>query len=180
MTPHPKELLTRRLTARPPRAEDFGWLRMLHSDPRVTATLSADGNPFAEDATRAALAAALEHWQRHGAGIRYFFERGGGDFVGYCGLRRAVVEGREETELLYAVRAEHWRKGYGAEMARAALREGFETLGFQELVAFTLPHNAGSRGVMERCGMRYERDIVHAGLPHVLYRIRREEFSASV
>jgi hypothetical protein len=30
---------------------------------------------------------------------------------------------------------------------------------------------------MERCGMRYKRDIVHAGLPHVLYRIGREDFA---
>jgi RimJ/RimL family protein N-acetyltransferase len=179
MTSLAPEMLTDRLAGRPPRAEDFALLRRLHCDPRVTATLSADGRPLAEESTRAALASAIDHWRREAAGIRYFFERAGGDFVGYCGLRRAVVEGREEIELLYAVRAEHWRKGYGAEMARAVLREGFEALGLQEVVAFTLPHNAGSRGVMERCGMRYQREIVHAGLPHVLYRIRREEFALS-
>jgi len=27
--------------------------------------------------------------------------------------------------------------------------------------------------VMEKSGFEYERDIVHAGLPHVLYRQRR-------
>jgi hypothetical protein len=27
--------------------------------------------------------------------------------------------------------------------------------------------------VMEKAGFEYERDIVHAGLPHVLYRRRR-------
>jgi ribosomal-protein-alanine N-acetyltransferase len=179
MKPHAMELLTDRLAGRPPRAEDFALLRTLHSDPRVTATLSADGNPFSADSTRAALASAMKHWRLHGAGIRYFFERAGGDFVGYCGLRHAVVEGREEIELLYAVRADHWRKGYGAEMARAVLREGFESLGYRDVVAFTLPHNTGSRAVMERCGMQVEREIVHAGLTHVLYRIRREEFALS-
>jgi RimJ/RimL family protein N-acetyltransferase len=30
-----------------------------------------------------------------------------------------------------------------------------------------------SRRVMEKLGMAYERDVVHAGLPHVLYRLRR-------
>jgi ribosomal-protein-alanine N-acetyltransferase len=177
MTPHTKEILTERLAGRPPCAEDFDLLRMLHTDARVMATLAADGNPLSAEATRAALDSAVEHWRRHGFGIRYFFERVGADFVGYCGLRHAVVDGRAAIELLYAVRAKHWRMGYGAEMARAALREGFEALRFQEMVAFTLPHNAGSRGVMERCGMRYQRDIVHAGLPHVLYRIRREDFA---
>jgi RimJ/RimL family protein N-acetyltransferase len=177
MTHHDQELHTERLLGRPPREPDVELLRMLHSDPRVTATLSVDGKPFAEDATRAALDSAIEHWRRHGFGIRYFFERAGGDFVGYCGLRHAIVEGSEVIELLYAVRAAHWRKGYGAEMALVAVREGFERFGFQEIVAFTLPTNSGSRGVMEQCGMRYQRDIIHAGLRHVLYRIRRKDFA---
>jgi hypothetical protein len=30
------------------------------------------------------------------------------------------------------------------------------------------------RAVMEKLGMRYERDVEHAGLPHVLYRLTRE------
>jgi hypothetical protein len=28
--------------------------------------------------------------------------------------------------------------------------------------------------VMEKLGMTYERDVEHAGLPHVLYRLARE------
>jgi RimJ/RimL family protein N-acetyltransferase len=39
-------------------------------------------------------------------------------------------------------------------------------------VSFTLPHNAASRRVMEKAGLTYERDITHAGLPHVLYRLK--------
>jgi RimJ/RimL family protein N-acetyltransferase len=37
-------------------------------------------------------------------------------------------------------------------------------------VAVTLTTNTASRRVMEKLGMNYERDIEHAGLPHVLYR----------
>jgi RimJ/RimL family protein N-acetyltransferase len=32
---------------------------------------------------------------------------------------------------------------------------------------------------MEKCGFRFERDITHAGRPHVLYRITAEEFAAA-
>lgn len=177
MIPQPSKFSTARMDARQPMEGDFALLRTLHADSRVAATLSADGQPFCENATLAALESTIDHWRRYGFGVRYFFSRDDGEFIGYCGLRHATVERREEIELLYAVRAEHWRKGYGAEMARAVLREGFERLGFGEIVAFTLPTNTGSRGVMERCGMRYERGIMHAGLPHVLYRIRRAEFT---
>ena len=54
-------------------------------------------------------------------------------------------------------------------MARAILHIA-STLGLRDLVAFTLPSNLGSRGVMEKVGFRYERDIRWANLPHVLYR----------
>jgi ribosomal-protein-alanine N-acetyltransferase len=53
------------------------------------------------------------------------------------------------------------------------VRIGLEDVGLDELVAFTLPANVRSRRVMEKAGLGYEKDIVHAGLPHVLYRIRR-------
>ncbi len=54
-------------------------------------------------------------------------------------------------------------------MARAILDIATK-LGIRDLVAFTLPTNLGSRGVMEKAGFRYERDITWANLPHVLYR----------
>ena len=59
------------------------------------------------------------------------------------------------------------------ELAHACVEVGFEQLGLLEIVAFTLPDNIASRRVMEKAGFRYERDIVHAGLPHVLYRRQR-------
>jgi [ribosomal protein S5]-alanine N-acetyltransferase len=43
-------------------------------------------------------------------------------------------------------------------------------------VAFTLATNQASRRVMEKVGGQFESDIVHAGLPHVLYRITREAY----
>jgi RimJ/RimL family protein N-acetyltransferase len=39
------------------------------------------------------------------------------------------------------------------------------------VVCFTLTTNRASQRVMEKAGFEYERDIVHAGLPHVFYRI---------
>jgi len=40
------------------------------------------------------------------------------------------------------------------------------------VVAVTLPVNARSRRVMEKVGMTYDRDWLHADIPHVLYRVR--------
>ena len=49
----------------------------------------------------------------------------------------------------------------------------FDVLGLPDLVTYTLPGNLASRRVMEKLGFTYEREVVHADLPHVLYRLTR-------
>jgi len=81
------------------------------------------------------------------------------------------------VELLYAMRSIHWRKGFASEAAEACLAFGFGELALEEIAAFTLPTNLGSRAVMTGRGFVYVRPIVHAGLPHLLYRLRRDVWS---
>jgi RimJ/RimL family protein N-acetyltransferase len=66
-----------------------------------------------------------------------------------------------------------WGNGYATESARGAIAYGFDALDLDEVAATTLPHNARSRAVMERLGMTFAGDVVHAGLPHVLYLLHR-------
>ena len=47
----------------------------------------------------------------------------------------------------------HWGNGYATEAAREALRFGFEEVGLDEIVSFTVPQNVRSRRVMERIGL---------------------------
>jgi RimJ/RimL family protein N-acetyltransferase len=44
------------------------------------------------------------------------------------------------------------------------------SLGLDSIMAYTRVDNRASRRVMEKLGLHYERDVEHAGLPHVLYR----------
>ena len=164
---------TDRLVGRPPTAQDFGALRQLHADPFVMRTLSATGQPLPEAWSRAVLQRIVEHFRRYGFGAWFFRTREDGDFVGYCGLKHSLVEGAPVVELLYSMRSLHWRKGFASEAASASLAFGFDQLELEQIVAFTLPYNHGSRAVMKGCGFAFERSIVHAGLPHVLYRLRR-------
>ena len=56
-------------------------------------------------------------------------------------------------------------------MAAAILERAFGALGLSNVVAFALTSNRASQRVMEKLGFRYERHVLHAGLPHVLSRI---------
>ena len=46
-------------------------------------------------------------------------------------------------EIMWRLAREHWGRGYAAEAARAALREGFELHRLDAIVSFTVP--AGAR-----------------------------------
>ena len=67
-------------------------------------------------------------------------------------------------------------QGYATEVAAAWLRYGFEEANLARVVAVADPENAGSRRVMEKLGMRYEKNERHYGKDCVFYAISREEF----
>lgn len=163
----PSRFETPRMIAERVSDSDFDDLVRMNQDTRVMATL---GGVRSENETGEALSAMLAHWNRHGFGIWIFRERGTRAFVGRAGLRNRRVEEIGEIELLYAVMAEFWQSGFASEMARALLDLARE-IGIESVVAFTLPSNLGSRRVMEKAGMHFEREITWAGLPHLLYRI---------
>ena len=83
-----------------------------------------------------------------------------------------------------------WGRGYATEIGRAGLDYAFSVLGVEEVVSFTEVHNARSRAVMERLGMRYVGRILRPGLiagsaavhkdaPFALYRITRSAHDPS-
>jgi [ribosomal protein S5]-alanine N-acetyltransferase len=150
------------------RESDFQDLFRLNQDPEVAKTMAGTRS---EAETREFIQRAIAHWERYGYGFWTFRDRNGGSFIGRGGLRHVEIDGAAEIEIAYAVMPEFWRRGLATEMAQAFVDIAAQ-LGLRNLVAFTLPTNAGSRGVMEKVGFRYERDIIWFNLPHVLYRRR--------
>lgn len=163
------ETLTPRLLLRSMAEEDLDDLTRMHLDPRVMATLGGIRSP---DETRQWLAQKLEHWRQHGFGLWLVRERQTGEFAGRGGLQHVEIDGRDEIEVGYCFRAEHWGRGLATELARESIRVAFEVLNLPEIVCFTLTTNRASERVMQKAGFRYERDVVYKDLPHVLYRLR--------
>lgn len=105
------------------------------------------------------------------------FLRESGEFVGTCGMEPFQFGGRTEVELGYRLCLNHWGRGYATEAATALLRYGFGPLLRETILAFALPQNRASLKVLDKLGFHYLREFVHAGLPHRLYELRREQFS---
>jgi ribosomal-protein-alanine N-acetyltransferase len=169
--------LTDRLIATRLDETDLGELCRMHQDATVMATL---GGVRSDERTKQFLRTNLRHWDDHGFGLWVFRDPSSRAFVGRGGLRHVHIGDHDEVELAYAVMPEQWGRGLATEMATALLKIGFDQLAFAQLVAFTITTNQASRRVMEKVGFTFERELVHAGLPHVLYRIRRHGGSASV
>ncbi len=101
-------------------------------------------------------------------------EKASGKLIGHGGLRRWEALGNA-PELLYMPDDTAWGKGYASEIARAALRFGFEVLDLPEIVAAAAPENAFSIRVMEQAGMtRLPGLTVLEGVQAVQCVVRRE------
>lgn len=159
---------THRLTASRLSEADFDNLYRMNQTKKVMATL---GGVQSADETRQYLHKNMEHWNRYGYGVWTLTYRTTSALVGRSAVRNVDIEGNEEREFGYALMPEFWGVGLATEISQAMVQLAFKQLGFENLVAFTLPNNFASRRVIEKVGGKYERNIIHAGQPHVLYRL---------
>lgn len=167
--PFPHSFSTARLRAERLRAEHLPDLLRMHRDPVQMAML---GGVQSAEQTADYLARNLRHWADHGFGVWILRCARSDRVAGRAILRHLLLEGRDEVEVGYSLWPELWGRGLATEIARECLRLGRQVLGLPSIVAITLPENARSRRVMIKIGMVYERDVLHAGLQHVLYRTR--------
>ena len=120
--------------------------------------------------------ARLSRWRVHekdGYGFFGITLRETGTLVGLQVLK--PFDHLPYVDLGWRLHPDHQGRGYATESARGAIAYAWDTLGLDELAAVTLPDNLRSRAVMERLGMTYAGEVVHANLPHVLYLLRRSE-----
>lgn len=106
------------------------------------------------------------------------------EFIGFIGLNYTDFPAHfsPAIEIGWRLGAQYWGKGYATEGAKACLEYGFNTLGLNEIVSFTVPANLASIKVMEKIGMKRDLkgDFLHPKLPeghplsqHILYRITK-------
>ena len=125
-----------------------------------------------ETATLAYVERNLAHWETYGFGLWILRDAAERAPIGRAVLRHLEVEGADEVEVGYGFYPEFWGHGLATEVACACVGIGRAQLELQSLVAITSPTHSASQRVMVKAGLVYERQIIHEGLPHVLYRTR--------
>ena len=116
-----------------------------------------------------------EHWDAHGFGLWMFRDPESGAFRGRGGLQWTEAPGARCVEVGWAFLPEAWGHGLATEIGRASLDVAFDDLGLDTVWSFTMTTNRASRRVMEKLGLRYSHDGIHAGLDHRFFRIDRAD-----
>jgi RimJ/RimL family protein N-acetyltransferase len=155
-------LETDRLRLRRFTPDDADALYGLDADPDVIRWTNPDGRraPYAfyRDVL---LPRNLAFYEKH-AGYGYWVaeEKATGGFLGWFHFRPGR-EDPDEIELGYRLQKSAWGQGYATEGSRALIRKGFIELGTVRVSATALAANRASIRVMEKAGLRLERDYIY-------------------
>jgi len=165
---------TERLKMRPLTRDDLSWLVAMRTRPEVYEYLGGTRMQNPESIAKR-LEYYLKCYETVGIGTCLMSLKETGEPVGCSGLQ--PLEDSGEIEVGYTLQPEFWRRGLGYECAMGWLDFGFNTFGLERIVAIAVKDNVGSWRIMEKCGMRYEGDREHYGLPVVYYAITKAEFN---
>ena len=167
------EIETERLRHRMLRPADLSDLMSIVGDTKVMTYIGVEGGiALSSEEGEDALTKMIAFWDQRGFGRWAVLNKSTDRMVGLCGLR--LME--DTPELFYAFAKDVWGLGLATESAKACLRYGFEELGFDRIVAASRHANSASIRVMEKIGMRYEKDITYQGVEAVCYAITRDIF----
>lgn len=178
-----KIIETERLILRTFEDKDIEPMAAIDQDPKVCEYLPGIGN---RAATEAGIQHFIKHYYEHGFSLYAAELKETNEFIGYLGLIVPSFEAHftPAVEIGWRLASSHWGKGYATEGAKAVLNYGFNKLGLNQIVSFTVPANIRSIRVMEKIGMKRDLsgDFHHPKLPkdhplalHVLYRAKNEK-----
>ena len=159
------------LLRQPLTAADGSALLAILGDPEVGPWHRPRGSdgPFSTEECDAFARRHAAHWARFDFGL-WLVRLPSGAPLAWGGAHHTEVGGRAEIELAWSVASSHWGQGIAPAIAGAGL-ELTTGRGLTGVVSFTRTDNTRSIRVMEKAGLRFERELEHGGHPSVLYRL---------
>ncbi|MBL8122693.1 MAG: GNAT family N-acetyltransferase [Pyrinomonadaceae bacterium] len=166
---------TERLKFRRLTFDDLPLLIEQRSDPEVNKYLGGTRlqNP---EAIEKRLKFYISCYEKFGFGNCVMIWKEDGRVIGTAGLQ--PLEDSGEIEVGYSMIKEFWGRGIGTEAARGWLEYGFNVAGLERIVAVAMVGNAASRRIMEKLGMRFEKDEMHYDELCAYYGVSKQEFFA--
>ena len=166
---------TERLFFRKLMSDDLPWLIEMRSPEPVNRYLGGTNmqNP---DSLAKRLQFYIGCYDKFGFGNCAMGLKETGELIGTSGLQ--PLEDTGEIEVGYSIIKDYWGLGLGTEACRGWLDYGFNKYGLERIIAVAHPGNAGSMHIMEKNGMKYEKNIFAYEADCVMYGISKDEFNA--
>lgn len=149
-----QEIETARLYLRQFTPNDLDDLYRIYSDSEVMKYIGKGVRTRTE--TETAIYNILEHWEQNNFGMWALVHKIDRKIIGRCGL--VFLDKTPEIELGYALDKVYWNQGLATEASFASLNYGFQILKLQRIVAIARPENLASQRVMQKVGMKYEKN----------------------
>jgi RimJ/RimL family protein N-acetyltransferase len=150
-------LETDRLVLRKLSPDHSGFILALLNDPSWLRYIGDRGVRTLEDARKYILDGPVDSYERVGFGMYLTELKESGEPIGMCGLVKR--EALDDVDIGYAFLPSFRGRGFAFEAAAAVLRYAKDVVGLRRVVAITVPDNEASIRVLEKLGMRYERQV---------------------
>lgn len=170
-----QEIETARLYLRQFTPEDLDDLYRIYSDPEIMNYITGVRT---REATETAIHTMLKRWEENNFGMWALVHKIDRKMIGRCGL--GFLDNTPEVELGYALDKVYWNQGLVTEASFASLNYGFQILKLERIVAIARPENIASQRVIQKVGMKYEKNARYYEIDVVYYSISRERFQSQV
>jgi RimJ/RimL family protein N-acetyltransferase len=169
------EIETARLYLRKFTPDDLDDLYRIYSDPETMKYLTGVRS---REATEIAIHTMLKRWEENNFGMWAVVHKIDRKMIGRCGI--GFLDRTSEVELGYVLNKLYWNQGLVTEASFASLKYGFEILQFDRIVAIARPENIASQRVIQKVGMKYEKNAHYYETDVVYYSISRESYQSQV
>ncbi|WP_026731878.1 GNAT family N-acetyltransferase [Fischerella sp. PCC 9605] len=159
---------TQRLVLREFKQEDFRQLAPILANPQVMKFSPTGILSVAE--TQKKIEGFIASYAKYGFGKWAVFFKESNELIGYCGIAVEQIDNKNEKEIGYRLDPKFWGKGLATEAASAVLKYGSEQLKLPYILGIAEKANVASVRVLEKLGMRYERETVFHEVKMDVYR----------
>lgn len=135
--------------------EDIKDYAQIISDPEVMKFI---GNGLAQNLQEAELyiTKCIEVFAENGWSRFAVINKETNKLMGFCGFANY----NNELDFGWRFAKKFWGKGYGTEAAKVVLELGIKTYKFQRIVCIVYPENKASIRIIEKIGMKFEKQIL--------------------
>jgi len=148
---------TPRLSLRELNAGDAPFILRLLNEAGFLEFIGDKGVRSLADARHYIAKGPMDSYRRFGFGLYLTRLRDDDTPIGICGLVKR--DALPDVDVGFAFLSQYWSKGYASESAAAVLKHGRAVLGIKRIVAITSLGNRGSMAVLEKIGLRLERQV---------------------